>query len=328
MRFLADTVYHSCLIVLWLLALAAGTASAETIPLKNHSPVWFGLLFPEPDSASTVEAGKLDTGIELDYSNIFFLNSNSSWITKFDMELTQLTLDARFGTRFSGVEAGLRQPFYYAGGGFMDSYILDFHEAAGFSDYPSQRAAPRNRYLYFIDHNGLLWNAPAPYRITPGDTSIWVKKEFFKTDFLLSSLKLIAQPPIASTSTGFGNGAWETSLVILADIAGDIIDTTINAGMVDPGFIDRGEKQNLNRFMFAHAAFSYRYSNRLSLIVQGSVAASPYGDPLPERFQRTWREITFGLTYITRSKRKISLAFLEDLSKTAPDITLHLSSGI
>ena len=324
MRFLAGTVYHSCIV---LLLAAASASSAQPIPVKNHSPAYFSLLYPEPETASTVERGKFSYVLEFDYSNIFYLSGSKEWQTNVDMELAQFTLDIRMGTAVSTMEVGIRQPFFYAGGGFMDDFILDYHEALGLHDYPGQRAAPRKRYLYEIGHNGLLWNAPDPYRFSYGDTTVWIKKELYKGEIGITSLKLLAQAPTASTTTGFGNGAWEKSAVFMLDISGDTIDSIFNAGITDPGYIDRGERLDLNSFFFAHAAVTYGFTRRLSIIAQWSSVASPYAADLTPRFKKRWSALTFGLRYFTASKKQITIGLLEDLSETGPDFTIHISYG-
>lgn len=324
MRFLAGTVYHSCIV---LLLVAAPISWAQPVPVKNHSPVFFSLLYPEPEAAATVENGKFRYGLEFDYSNIFFMSRSKEWRTYIDMELAQFTLDIRMGTAVSNMEVGIRQPFFYAGGGFMDDFILDYHEVLGLEDYPGQRAAPRGRYFYEVEHNGFLWNVPDPYRFSYGDTTVWIKKELYKGEIVLTSLKLLAQAPTASTIAGFGNGAWEKSAVFMLDISGDTIDTTVNAGITDPGFIDRGERLDINNFWFAHAAFTYDYTKHLSLILQGSIVTSPYAGNLTPRYKQTWNALTLGLRYFTASKKQITIGLLEDLSETGPDFTIHFSYG-
>lgn len=323
MRFLAGTVYHSCIVLL----LVASSSWAQPVPVKNHSPAFFGLLYPEPETASTIERGKFRYGLEFDYSNIFFMSSSKEWRTIIDMELAQFTLDIRTGTAVLNMEAGIRQPFFYAGGGFMDDFILDYHEALGLHDYPGQRAAPRRRYLYEIEHNGLLWNVPDPYRFSYGDTTVWIKKEFYANDAVVTSLKLLAQAPTASTTTGFGNGAWEKSAVFMLDVKGETVDTTFNAGIVDPGYIDRGERLDINNFWFAHAAFAYGFTKRVSFILQGSTVTSPYAGNLTPLFKTRWSALIFGLRYFTASKNQITIGLLEDISETGPDFTIHFSYG-
>ena len=324
MRFSAVAVYHSCLIAL---CFAPSFALAEPIPVKNHSPVWFGLLYPEPDMAKTAAGGENSIRFDIDYSSIFSFSNNGTRAASFDMELAQFTVDLRRGGLYWNMEAGVSQPFFHTSGGFMDGAILDYHSAFGFPDYPGQRAAPRNRYLYSVTNGAAAWNSPAPNKFTIGDSALWLKKEFYKTDSFVASLKLITQPPVASTTDGFGNGVWEHAFMVLAAKSFETLELTINVGVAEPGGIKRGEEHALKTYSLIHGSAQYNFSNRLSLIAQGSVVSSPYSEPMPKKFTKTWREITFGFRYLTRSKRKITIAFLEDLSETGPDFTMHLSVG-
>ena len=324
MRFLAVAVYHSCIIALFSLPTFA---NAEPLPIKNHSPVWFGLLYPEPDSAKTAPAGKNSLRLDIDYTSIYFTTNNGKWATYFDMELAQFTADIKRGSLFWNMEAGVSQPVFYASRGFMDDFILDYHSALGFADYPGQRSAPRNRYLYYVANAQATWNRPAPNKFTLGDTSFWLKKEFYKTDSFIASIKAITQPPVASTTSGFGNGAWEHSLMLLADKSFESIELTFNAAIVWPGSINRGENHALKSYSLMHAAAQYNFSNSLSFIAQGSVVTSPYSKPMPKMFTKTWSEVSLGFRYTTRSKRNITVGVLEELSETGPDFTIHLSIG-
>ena len=126
MRFLAVAVYHSCFIALFLSPIIA---HAEPLAVKNQSPVWFGLLYPEPETAKTAPPGKNSFRFDIDYSSIFFFANNGTWLTNFDMELGQFTIDLRRGGLLWDIEAGLSQPFFYTGGGFMDEYILEIGRA-------------------------------------------------------------------------------------------------------------------------------------------------------------------------------------------------------
>ncbi|MFQ5433031.1 MAG: DUF3187 family protein [Nitrospinota bacterium] len=297
------------------------------MPLKNHSPVWFGLLYPEPESAKTAPPGKNSVRFDFDYSSIYFFANNGTWQTNFDMELTQFTIDLRRGGLYWNLEAGVSQPFFYAGGGFMDDFILDYHRAFGFPDYAGQRAAPRNRYLYRVSNGQSTWNRPTPYSFSVGDGSLWLKKVFYKIDSFVASVKAVTQPPMASTTDGFGNGAWEHAFLLLVEKSFDIFELTFNAGIVRPGSINRGENRRLESYSIMHGAAQYNITNRLSFIAQGTVVTSPYSEPMPKKFLKTWRAVTFGFSYLTRAKRRISLGFLEDLSETGPDFTIHLSVG-
>ncbi len=297
------------------------------MPVKNHSPIWFGLLYPEPDEAAVVdEESPHRISVHEDYTSIFLIGSYAGWVFDFDMELWQTTIDFR-KIIASGLEAGIQQPIFRLGGGFLDEYVLDFHDAFGFPNYEGQKEAPRNRFLYYLNHNGRIWNAPKSETFFLGDTSIWLKKEILETPDRTLSLKMIVQPPVSSTSDGLGNGAWEAAAVLLLDVSRGKYDTNLSIGIVEPGYIDRGERLDLNAFGIVHASTSYRFYERWQLILQGGAATSPYSDSGIIKLENSSVTIAFGLRYTTADNEEIVIGFLEDLSGTAPDFTMHMSAS-
>lgn len=286
----------------------------------NHSPVFFGLLYPAADIPRALPEGDASARADLNYSSIFFHDKDPGWDYFFDMELAQLTLGLRRG--LGSFEGGMELPLFYAGGGFLDQTILGYHQMFGFKDYAGQREAPRNRYLYSVKHNGKAWNAASPYMVTAGDVTLWLKRELLADASGGLAVKLLLQAPAAATEAGLGNGAWEYGLMLISQRRFEGTELTINAGAVNPGFIDRGEKLTLSPMYLCDGAVEQFLTGRLSAVVQFSYATSPYGEGAPDLFRRNWMAITFGARYITASGRAIDISFVEDLSQTAPDFTI------
>jgi hypothetical protein len=293
-------------------------AFSQPINIKNHSPLWFGLLYPAADTAMTLPAGEKRFSLEFDYSNIFFLKESDEWRFLFDMEIAQYTVAGRFGLE-NGYEAGFEQSAFRFTAGFLDDEIINFHNTFGFQNYDGQLEEPRDRFLYSIAHYGKAWNSGEPGEVTPGDTTFWIKKRIRDSDDWLFSLKTMVQAPIAPTDNGVGNGSWEWGALLLAEKKFQTVHSHFNLGFVDPGYVERGEKYKLDTFYFFRAGGTYSLSNHYSLVLQGTVAS------VPLYWYFNWSEITAGLQYKTKSGITLAIAFMEDLSKTAPDFTSHLS---
>lgn len=297
-------------------------ASAAPYPVQNHSPVFFGLLYPAADTPGVLSDGDVSARADMHYSSIFFHDNNPGWSYMFDMELAQLTFGLRRGV--GPFEAGMELPLFYMGGGFLDQAILDSHQKFGFADYIGQREAPRNRYLYSVTHNGKIWNAPLPYTVAPGDVTVWLKRELVADRSGGLAAKLLVQAPSAITDTGLGNGAWEYGVMFIGQRRIEDVEFTVNAGVINPGFIDRGDRMELKPMYLWDVAAEHFFMKRLSALAQLSYATSPYGEGAADMFRRTWLALTVGGRYITASGRPIDISFTEDLSQTAPDFTFGI----
>lgn len=298
------------------------SSHAAPFPVRNHSPVFFGVLYPIADIPHAVTEGDVAVRADFNYSSIFFQDSNPGWRYFFDMELAQLTFGLRRG--FGLFEAGVELPLFYAGGGFLDQSILASHRMFGFVDYIGQREAPVNRYLYSVTHNGKAWNAVIPYTVALGDATLWLKRELLTDTNGGVAAKLLLQAPSAATDTGLGNGAWEYGLLLIGQRRFHDVELTINAGAVNPGFIDRGDRVALNPVYLCDGAVEQFLTARLSVVAQISYATSPYGAGAPDMFRRAWLGFTFGARYVTTSGRAVDISFTEDLTQTAPDFTFGL----
>jgi len=311
-------VYHTILISWFLLfCLFTVNVEADPIQIKNHSPIWFGLLFPTPDRTEAIAEKKSETSLQFDYSSVFLLRQRNEWYIIYDMEITQFTLTHRKGFA-NGLEAGIEASTVHMGGGFLDDSIINFHTATGFPNYVGQKEAPRNRFLYGTWRYENKWNQARPYTFTLGETNLWLKKEIWESDDKLVSAKLMLQAPTAPTDIGIGNGSWEWSAILLHKRDIHSFKADFSAGYVDTGHYERGETFYPHDFLFLRAGIEKPIKSRYSLILQGTFSSTPFYRPL-------WGEVTFGGRYTRPDGSEVSLAFLEDLSKTSPDFTFHLS---
>jgi len=313
-----NVVYHTILLCLLLLFyLFSAKAEAEPIQMKNHAPIWFGLLYPTPDRTEPLENKKHETSLQFEYSSIFFLKERAEWYLLFDMEITQLTISHRIGLP-NQLETGIEASAIHMGGGFLDNTIINFHNTTGFPNYIGQEESPRDRFLYGIWHYDEEWNHAVPYTFTLGETNIWLKKGIWHSDDKIVSAKLVIQAPTAPADIGIGNGSWEWSALLLYKLTLYSCEMDISGGYVDTGYYKRGEIFYPHDFLFLRGSMEKPVNGRYSLILQGTVSSTPFYVPI-------WGEATFGVRYRAPDGSVVTVGLLEDLSKTAPDFTFHLS---
>lgn len=142
-----------------LLSLAAPlppvfAADMEITPFRaiNQSPLAqiFGL--PAASSATVTPAGRLRLALDTDVANSFTTDSKKGEQVTLDGESYRWVLSAAYGLadRF---EIGIDIPYVLYGGGFLDGFIIDWHEFFGLSQ-GGRKDVERGRLLYGYDKNG------------------------------------------------------------------------------------------------------------------------------------------------------------------------------
>lgn len=118
----------------------------------NQNPLVqiFGL--PAVESGPVTAQGRTAAVLAVDLSSNFGIDSNANESVVLDGETYRTTLALRYGLA-RGVEVGIDIPYVAESGGFMDSFIMDFHDAFGFSQ-AGRDTTPKNRLLYRYNRHG------------------------------------------------------------------------------------------------------------------------------------------------------------------------------
>lgn len=147
----------------WLLAvvLAIGPASivcAEDMEItpfatSNQSPLVQIYGIPRESGADIVPAGHLTLGLSQDLSSNYTVSNNAREQISLDGETYRLALSARYGLA-PRWEIGIELPYLVQGGGFLDSFIIDWHSAFGLPQ-GGREEAPKDRIGYRYRKDGL-----------------------------------------------------------------------------------------------------------------------------------------------------------------------------
>jgi hypothetical protein len=135
---------------LWLgiLFIPCDLPAVEITPFytQNQSPLVqiFGL--PSIGDPFLLRPKEAEVSMVLDYASNYVEDSNPQESIVLDGESARITLDARYGIakRF---EVGMALPYVVVSGGFLDGFLIDYHNAFGFPQ-GGRDQAPRNRLLY------------------------------------------------------------------------------------------------------------------------------------------------------------------------------------
>src|SRR5690606_2993613 len=153
-----------CLAVLPCLAVlgaAAGCASDPRfrgpLPSRHQHPAQLvvGRLEPREARAAAPGAGRVEWRNA--YSSLFLGRSEDGATFQMDGEYLRTSLAGRVGLG-GGFELALELPFAHASGGFLDSFLIDWHELFDFPDQ-GRSDASRGHFVVEGSHDGrVAWS--------------------------------------------------------------------------------------------------------------------------------------------------------------------------
>jgi len=298
---------------------------------QNQSPLVqiFGL--PSIGNPSVLPPRKADVRMILDYASNYAADSNPRENILLDGESARITLDARFGIsrRF---EAGVAIPYLIEGGGFLDSFIIDYHNTFGFPQ-GGRDQAPRNRLLYQYQKDGreLLKINQSGQGI--GDIQFMGGFQLYESPAKPSqaiALRISLKLPTGDSNQLHGSGSTDLALWITA---GDDYEVAIGClalfGAAGIMGMTRGNilpDQQRNAVGFGSLGAGWSPARWLALKVQASGHTAFYKDSALRELNANSVQLTVGGTFAFTDSIALDLGITEDvIVKTAPDVVFHFA---
>lgn len=309
------------------LVIAAGAVSESPaygpIPMRNHHPLYVGLLYPAPERAQIADTAEMRFSVN--HTNVFLFNTKGAWSTAVDKEITQLDLSFTYPVIEGDMEVGVDAGAFYSSGGILDGAVRWWHGRIGVKGYIGQADAPDNRFMDIVRKNGRnLVNGEMGTSV--GDMDFSVKKLLFRDQKLTLSGQALVRAPIGGADAGYGAGSWEFAGRALAELRSDWLTLHAGLGAVAPAQMKRmGQTVDLDTMWMGFAAVETPVWERLNLVVQSIYNTSPLKSADIYQYSREFVEITFGLNYRAEDGKVFTFGFSENLNQTAPDFTIHLS---
>lgn len=122
------------------------------MPVRNQHPAQLTVMRLEPMPSAALAAGAVEARASMAYTSLFLAGSTPQSAFYMDGELLRTQVGARYGLG-SGVEVGFGLPVLHTTGGFLDSFLIGYHDAFGFPDQGRSDTA-KNRFEVFAESNG------------------------------------------------------------------------------------------------------------------------------------------------------------------------------
>lgn len=292
------------------------------LQVKNQYPIFLHVNQPYLEKASMENS----LSFSLSHSSTYTVQNSSNWIINLDMEITELNFRYK---RIIGdfIEFGLDVPVLGFSDGFMDGFLVSYHDTFGFSGY-KRNNRPSNEFLYEVRRKGNLV-IEGKSGIGLGDIRLTVKQPLILTDSFNLSVKGDLELPTGRAKRGYGNGNFDTGVSVLLDKSlSDSVMTYWNFGAVFPGDVKGYETVNLKNFIHGGAALEWTLEKSFSLLaqIQGQSPIYPETDLLA--VDRTAYLLTIG-GRINAENGGFELSLAEDINAAgAPDFIVNFTYKI
>jgi len=210
-RFLAALALLPCLVA------SAAAADMEITPFRtvNQSPLVqiFGL--PAETGGTITAPGRVSVSLTQDVASDYAVSSNSREQISLDGESYRWTLAARYGLgdRF---EAGVEIPYILYGGGFLDDFVIDWHNTFNLPQ-GGRETAPKNRLGFRYSKDGVLKLNMTHAGSGVGDISLTGGMKLYddRSDASHDSLALRAALKLPSGDSASLRGSGSTDFTLL-----------------------------------------------------------------------------------------------------------------
>ena len=306
---------------------AANSHCAALGPLhtQNRYPLYLMFLSPEPDTPKLIDPAHWQISFNLDYTSVYINEQSSDWSVLMDMEMTIATVGLTYGLT-SHVNVSLSMPWISMYAGFLDGPLGTYHEIFGFPDY-GRPDRPMNEFGYHMTANDEDWvdgQAGGPYL---GETVISAKLALAGAESsqgFASSLSAALKIPTGEVERGLGSGRYDQALVLLNRYRLSPLNFYLNPGYVwlsDPDSTDADIQ--VDDMLTMLLGVEWELFQNLSGVVQFNYMTTPLAHTAIPQLDQDSLELVLGLCFSPSDNVILEVAFSEDLTRTAPDFTVH-----
>ncbi len=321
------------LLCIFLLSPGAHAADTEITPFTtgNQSPLVQIYGLPHDTSADIVPAGMFLIRLNQDLSSNYTVHSTSREQITLDGETYRTAFVARYGVA-PHVEVGVEIPFVVQGGGFLDSFVIDWHNTFGLPQ-GGRMAAQKNKINYSYRNNGVETLRMDHGASGIGDISLtggyrlYDVREAGYHDML--ALKAAVKLPTGESSSLLGSGSTDVLLQLCGSLNSFSEWGTLGAyGSVGGLVMSKGDvlrDQHNPLAGVGSLGFGWGPSSWISFKAQLNGATPLYRDSSLAELSQSSLVLIFGGTLTLPGEYLLDIGVAEDVAvATAPDVSFHL----
>jgi hypothetical protein len=176
------------------------------LPVRNQHPAQLTVLHLDPAAAATLPQGAVAARADLAYTSLFLSGSGGGSSFAMDGELLRADLKLRIGLT-DRVEAQAALPVLYTTGGFLDGFLIRYHQFFGLPDQ-DRRNVPENQFQVLATYQGTPVFAMQEHEFGFGDVPLALTASLLAPGPGTPGVAVRAgiELPTGDPDRGFGNG--------------------------------------------------------------------------------------------------------------------------
>lgn len=300
------------------------------INITNTSPVILVQGLPNARDPRLSDPGEHQINLVYEIASHFTFEDTDNESLLFDGETTRALLSLKTGLSHD-LELEVQLPYISHDGGFLDSFIINWHDFFGLPQN-GRDVAPRNQLDYSYQKNGItLLNFKEPASGI-GDVQLilatkldqqWLPQQ--NNLVLKTAIKL----PTGDSTRLTGNGAYAVSFWLAGDMRTDWFNrhgmTYVNLGAM---WLEQGEvlsAQQQSWAWFGGIGSGLKVSERIVLQAQLDTHSQFYQDSSLVEVDSYALQLTLGGNFQFNKQWNLDIGVVEDLVVHAsPDVIFHL----
>ncbi len=328
-------LFLSTVCCLGLLAAALPVTTARALEIEpfrtvNRSPLLQGYGLPDETTPALLQAGSWGASLAQDVASNYTVSSTTHEQILLDGEQYRWTLTGRYGLT-DRLEVGLELPVVLQGGGFLDSFIIDWHRFWGLPQ-GGRDSAPHNRLLYRYVKDGVQRLNMTHAAGGLGDISLLAGYRLYEQrqdeDHDLLAIRTQLKLPTGNSNDLLGSGSVDLAIFLTGSMNRSTEWGTLGLFASAGGMVSsNGEilKQQRNNLIgFGAAGIGWAPASWIAFKVQTNLNSPFYRSSLDE-LGTTAVNLTGGGTLKLLDNYLLDIAVGEDVAvATAPDVTFHL----
>lgn len=293
----------------------------EALPATNGAALARSFALPGLGQSRVLAPDEQSVQINLDVITEYYADNNARESIVLDGETTQLGLTYRKGWS-NNLEFTAEVPILIASGGFMDSFIQNWHSAFGLPN-GGRESAPDNRRLYRYTRDGVTLLNETNDKTGLGDAQLGAGWQLNNRLALRGMIKLPTGDSTRLTGGNLGTAVWGDWALPFAE--NSAFDGFASGGLSLNRRSDVLPSQQQTVVAFGGTGLGYHLTNNLQVLGQLYLHSPLYKDSDLDGLRKAGLQLTLGGRYRVSQKYSFDLYFQEDpITSTSPDFSIHI----